>query len=591
MKISEKIANYKAQGKTFYSFEFFPPKTDFGLDNLYSRIDRMASLQPAYIDITWGAGGSTSNKTLEMCKTIQKYFGLEVMMHLTCTNMQVSSIKKVLIEAEKNDLSNILALRGDPPEGSSSWEQHEDGFRHSVDLVRYIRKEFGDHFCLGVGGYPECHHEQSDLDADISFLKEKVEAGADIVVTQLFYDIDKFLFFRDKCIKAGIKVPIIPGIMPIHNYARFLKFTQFCQVSVPGSVTAQLEPIKYDDSSVINYGIDQASGMCQKLIENGVPGIHFYTLNLENSVSAILKSLGLVSSQGIIKELPWRQSTSGGRKTSEDVRPIYWSNRPVSYLTRTEIWDDFPNGRWGDIKSPTFGELNQYHAIRAGSKSDKIRAKRKKIWGEPKSIKDITDVFVSFCKGKINSLPWCEMPLAQESKQISDDLLNLNEMGFFTINSQPKINGLPSEDAEVGWGGPGGRIYQKAYLEFFTSKDKLDSLLKSIGSKENISYEAINISGDLITNLPENNAMAVTWGVFPNKEIIQPTIVDTRSFLIWKDEAFSLWMNDWASIYEPKSGSYRLIKEIYDTYYLVNIVDNDYVDGDLIQQILYYKNT
>ena len=591
MKISEKIEKYKAQGKTFYSFEFFPPKTDFGLDNLYSRIDRMASFNPAYIDITWGSGGSTSNKTLEMCKTIQKYFGLEVMMHLTCTNMQVSSIKKVLLEAEKNDLSNILALRGDPPEGSSSWEQHEDGFRHGIDLVRYIRKEFGDLFFLGVGGYPDGHQEQNDLDADISFLKKKVEAGADIVVTQLFYDVDKFLFFRDKCIKAGIKVPIIPGIMPIHNYARFLKFTQFCQVSVPDSVTAQLEPIKYDDSSVINYGIDQASGMCQKLIENGVPGIHFYTLNLENSVSAILKSLGLVSSQGIIKELPWRQSTSGGRKTSEDVRPIYWSNRPVSYLTRTEIWDDFPNGRWGDIKSPTFGELNQYHAIRAGSKSDKIRAKRKKIWGEPKSIKDITDVFVSFCKGKINSLPWCEMPLAQESKQISGDLLKLNEMGYFTINSQPKINGLPSEDAEVGWGGPSGRIYQKAYLEFFTSKDKLDRLLKSIGSKENISYEAINISGDLITNLPENNAMAVTWGVFPNKEIIQPTIVDTRSFLIWKDEAFSLWMNDWASIYEPKSESYRLIKEIYDTYYLVNIVDNDYVDGDLIQQILYYKNT
>ena len=588
MKISEKIANYKAQGKTFYSFEFFPPKTDFGLDNLYSRIDRMASLQPAYIDITWGAGGSTSNKTLEMCKTIQKYFGLEVMMHLTCTNMQVSSIKKVLIEAEKNDLSNILALRGDPPEGSSSWEQHKDGFRHGVDLVRYIRKEFGDHFFLGVGGYPDGHQEQSDLDADISFLKEKVEAGADIVVTQLFYDVDKFLFFRDKCIKAGIKVPIIPGIMPIHNYARFLKFTQFCQVSVPDSVTEQLELIKYDDSSVINYGIDQASGMCQKLIKNGVPGLHFYTLNLENSVSAILKSLGLVSSQGIIKELPWRQSTSGSRKTSEDVRPIYWSNRPVSYLTRTEIWDDFPNGRWGDIKSPTFGELNQYHAIRAGSKSDKIRAKRKKIWGEPKTIKDITDVFVSFCKGKINSLPWCEMPLAQESKQISDDLLKLNEMGYFTINSQPKINGLPSEDAEVGWGGSGGRIYQKAYLEFFTSKDKLDRLLKSIGSKENISYEAINISGDLITNLPENNAMAVTWGVFPNKEIIQPTIVDTRSFLIWKDEAFSLWMNDWASIYEPKSGSYKLIKEIYDTYYLVNIVDNDYVDGELIQQMLIF---
>ena len=586
MKISDKLKDFKAQGKTYYSFEFFPPKTDFGLDNLYSRIDRMASLQPAYIDITWGAGGSTAERTLEMSKTIQKYFGLEVMMHLTCTNMSVSSINKVLMDAKENGLSNILALRGDPPEGTGEWEKHEQGFKYGIDLVRYIRKEFGNEFFLGVGGYPDSHQEQSDIDVDISYLKEKVDAGSDIVVTQLFYDVDKFLAFRDKCSTLGIHVPIIPGIMPIHNYARFIKFTQFCQVSIPDSVTDQLELIKYNDSSVINYGIDQATAMCQKLIENGVPGLHFYTLNLEHSVSAILKSLGLVSSQGTLKELPWRQSTSDDRKTSEDVRPIYWSNRPVSYLTRTEIWDDFPNGRWGDIESPTFGELNQYHAIRAGSKSDKIRAKRKRMWGEPKSIKDITDVFVSFCKAKINSLPWCEIPLALESKLISEDLLKLNEMGYFTINSQPKINGVPSEDAEVGWGGPGGRIYQKAYLEFFTSKDKLDKLLKSIGSKENISYQAINNSGDLITNLSENNVTAVTWGVFPDKEIIQPTIVDTRSFLIWQDEAFSLWMNDWASIYEAQSESYELIKEIYDTYYLVNVVDNDFVDGDILKQIL-----
>ena len=586
MKISEKIANYKAQGKTFYSFEFFPPKTDFGLDNLYSRIDRMASFQPAYIDITWGAGGSTADKTLGMCKTIQKYFGLEVMMHLTCTNMPVSSIKKVLTEAKENGLSNILALRGDPPDGSSSWKQHENGFRCGADLVRYIRKGFGNYFFLGVGGYPDGHHEQSDLDIDISFLKEKVDAGSDIVVTQLFYDVDKFLFFRDKCIKSNIKVPIIPGIMPIHNYARFLKFTQFCQVSIPDSVSTQLESIKNDDSSVINYGIDQAAEMCQKLIENGVPGLHFYTLNLENSVSAILKSLGFVSSRRTIKELPWRQSASDDRKTSEDVRPIYWSNRPVSYLTRTENWDDFPNGRWGDIASPSFGELNQYHAIRAGSKSDKVKARRKKMWGEPKSIKDITDVFVSFCKGKINSLPWCEIPLAIESQQISSDLINFNELGFFTINSQPKVNGAPSEDVEVGWGGPGGRVYQKAYLEFFTSRDKLDGLLKSMESTDNISYQAINVDGDLITNLLENSVMAVTWGIFPGKEVIQPTIVDARSFLIWKDEAFSLWIDDWASIYKAKSESYEIIKEIYDTYYLVNVVDNDYVAGNMLQQIL-----
>ena len=589
MKISEKIADYIAQDKIFYSFEFFPPKTDFGKDNLYSRIDRMASLRPAYIDVTWGAGGSTADKTLEMCKTIQKYFGLEVMMHLTCTNMSVSSINKILIEAKENDLFNILALRGDPPEGSLTWEKHADGFRYGVDLVRYIRKEFGDDFFLGVGGYPDGHQEQTDIDVDINFLKEKVDAGTDIVVTQLFYDVDTFLLFRDKCIKAGIKVPIIPGIMPIHNYARFLKFTQFCKLSIPDSVSKKLESIKNDDSSVIHYGIDQATSMCKKLIEENVPGLHFYTLNLEHSISEILKSLNLVSTTGIIKELPWRQSTLGDRKTSEDVRPIYWSNRPVSYLTRTESWDDFPNGRWGDITSPTFGELNQYHAIRAGAKSDKVKARRKKIWGEPKSIKDIKDVFISFCKGKINSLPWCEMQLAQESQQISSNLINLNEMGFFTVNSQPNVNGAPSEDVVVGWGGAGGRVYQKAYLEFFTSKDKLNALLKSIKSTENISYQAINIDGDLITNLPENSVMAVTWGVFPGKEIMQPTIVDTRSFLIWKDEAFGLWMSDWASIYEEKSASFKLLKEIYETYYLVNIVDNNYVDSNLLKKLLNHE--
>jgi len=524
MKISEKIAAFEAQGKTFYSFEFFPPKTDFGRDNLYSRIDRMASLHPAFIDVTWGAGGSTADKTLDMCKTIQKYFGLEVMMHLTCTNMAVSSLNKILKDAKGSDLSNILALRGDPPEGSHNWEQHADGFCYGIDLVRYIRKEFGDYFCLGVGGYPDGHHEQSDIDIDIKYLNEKVDAGADVVVTQLFYDIDKFLNFRDKCMKAGIKVPIIPGIMPIHNYARFLKFTQFCKVSIPISVSKKLESIKDDDSSVINYGIDQASEMGKKLIEEGVPGLHFYTLNLEHSVSEILRSLDLVSSRGVIKELPWRQSTLDDRKIAEDVRPIYWSNRPVSYLTRTENWDNFPNGRWGDITSPTFGELNQYHAIRAGSKSDKVKARRKKIWGEPKSINDIKDIFISYCNGEINSLPWCETPLAQESRQISDDLLNLNKKGFFTINSQPKINGLPSEDPVVGWGGAGGKVYQKAYLEFFTSNDKLSALLKHIKLTDNISYQAINIDGNLITNLSENSVMAVTWGVFPGKEIMQPTI-------------------------------------------------------------------
>ena len=284
--------------------------------------------------------------------------------------------------------------------------------------------------------------------------------------------------------------------------------------------------------------------------------------------------------------MPWRQSTEGDRKTTEDVRPIYWSNRPVSYLTRTETWDDFPNGRWGDITSPTFGELNQYHSIRAGSKSEKGKTRRKKLWGEPKSVNDVTKVFVSFCEGKINSLPWCDSPLEIESKKISKELVKLNKSGFYTINSQPQVNGAPSEDPDVGWGAAGVRVYQKSYLEFFTSKDKLDTLLKTLHSSNNVSYQAINRNGDLMSNVPENSVNAVTWGVFPGHEIVQPTIVDTRSFLVWKDEAFNLWINDWAHIYDTESESYKLLNEIYDNYYLVNIVDNNFVDGDILNRIL-----
>ena len=161
-----------------------------------------------------------------------------------------------------------------------------------------------------------------------------------------------------------------------------------------------------------------------------------------------------------------------------------------------------------------------------------------------------------------------------------------NKAGYFTINSQPKVNGLHSEDPNFGWGAKGGRVFQKAYLEFFTSKDNLNRLINKLKTLDDISYQAINVNGDIVSNLSEQNVNAVTWGVFPGQEILQPTIVDARSFLIWKDEAFGLWINDWASIYNEKSDSYNLLHQIHDSYYLVNIVDNDFINGDMIKHIL-----
>ena len=193
---------------------------------------------------------------------------------------------------------------------------------------------------------------------------------------------------------------------------------------------------------------------------------------------------------------------------------------------------------------------------------------------------------MSFCKGDINTLPWCETKLAIESKQISNELIKLNESGYFTINSQPNVNGAPSDDTHFGWGAEGGRVYQKAYLEFFTSKENLDRLITKIKKNNNISYQAVNLSEDLISNVRKDNVNVVTWGVFPGEKIKQPTIVDTRSFMIWKNEAFSLWMNDWASIYEKDSISYSLLRNIYENYYLVNIVDNDFIKSNMIKQII-----
>lgn len=581
LKISDKIADYKSQGKVFYSFEYFPPKTPFGLQNLYNRLDRMAALNPAFIDITWGAGGSTADQTLSMSETIQKYFGVNVMMHLTCTNMAEDRLSGILSKAKSAGISNILALRGDAPDGSDEWEKCRNGFNFAKDLVSHIRKTHGETFCVGVAGYPEKHTEQNSLDLEIEHLKQKVDAGADLIITQLFYDLEKFLIYRDKVRAAGIKIPIIPGIMPIHNYSRFKKFTQFANVSVPATIVSDLEDIKLDDAKVIDYGIDQAYHMASRLIEEGTEGLHFYTLNLESSVAQILNRLGLSNAGGTARELPWRQSGQTQRNQSEEIRPIYWSNRPVSYLARTHSWDDFPNGRWGDSSSPTFGELNTYHVIRHASKLDKIKLQRQKLWGEPKSEEDIAKVFSDFCRGKINSLPWCELPLANESNSLVSELEQINRDGFLTINSQPRLNGCKSEDPVHGWGAAGGRIYQKAYLEFFTSKERFEELKHRIPEHKTLSMRAFKSDGTFYSNTDDSGVTAVTWGVFPNKEILQPTVVDTRSFKIWKDEAFELWLNEWASIYPQESLSAKVLGEVHKTYYLVNLVDHDYVEGDI----------
>ena len=582
MKIREILENYKSKKKPFYSFEFFPPKTEPGLYNLYARLDRMAQLEPAFVDVTWGAGGSTSEKSLEISENAQKYFGLDVMMHLTCTNMSIDSLKYALDTAAEKNIQNILALRGDPPAGQKEWQKCEGGFAYASDLIHFIKKNYGQKFGIAVAGYPEGHLECETKDECIERLKMKVDAGADAIVTQLFYDIEEFYDFLERCEKAKISIPVIPGVLPIQTYSRFTKFTELCQLKVPPKIASELAAIKGDDSAVAEYGVELATDMCKRMLDAGSPGIHLYTLNLETAVTKILDNLGLLEDCRNRRSLPWRKSTMPNRR-KEDVRPIFWSNRPKSYLVRTRGWDDYPNGRWGDSRSPSFGELNDYYLFRRGVSVDSLKKSRLEMWGEPQTTADIADVFVSFCKGKINRLPWCEFPVQAETSRIAPQLQRLNQFGFFTINSQPQVNGCPSEDPDVGWGGPGGVVYQKAYVEFFTSKENFAKFQKECERHQSITYQAFNVQGEYFANIDDANVNAVTWGVFPGKEIIQPTVVDGESFRIWKDEAFQIWLDEWRTLYEKDSAPYQLINEIHQNYVLVNVVENDFQGGDIFR--------
>jgi methylenetetrahydrofolate reductase (NADPH) len=312
--------------------------------------------------------------------------------------------------------------------------------------------------------------------------------------------------------------------------------------------------------------------MCRKLLDNGILHLHFYTMNLAQSTRMILEELSLTpdkSGNKLEKPLPWRQSLGLNRR-DETVRPIFWRNRNTSYVARTADWDEFPNGRWGDSRSPAFGELDAYGIGLKGTNESNI-----KLWGKPKSLREITTLFTRYLKGELDRLPWSEGAISAEASSIRDELLNMNQRGFLTINSQPAIDGASSTHETYGWGPPGGWVYQKAYLELLLFPSVFDQVMTRLNANKNLTYYAVNKKGELHTNTKDEGPNAVTWGIFPNREIVQPTIVETVSFLAWKDEAFRLGQ-DWSKCYAAGSATRKLIEKIIDECYLVNIVNNDF---------------
>jgi methylenetetrahydrofolate reductase (NADPH) len=280
-------------GRPAISFEFFPPKTDEGDRSLFEKtMPALMEIKPDYCSVTYGAGGSTRDKTLGIVGRIQKDFGITSMMHLTCVNSTREQLREVIEEARGRGIKNLLALRGDPPGGTGPWTAVEGGFTYSYELVAFIRELGG--FTIGTAGFPEGHIAQPKGKlVDWQYLADKVAAGADFIITQLFFDNEDFYRFHDHMTgKLGVKVPIIPGLLPVLSRSQTKKFTEMCGARLPNAFLSELERLGDDDAAVADFGIEYTTKQCEGLLQFGVQGLHFYTLNKPRSTVRVARNLG-----------------------------------------------------------------------------------------------------------------------------------------------------------------------------------------------------------------------------------------------------------------------------------------------------------
>lgn len=285
MKIIDKLARERPA----FSFEFFPPKDEAGVEQLFRTVQDLRPYEPTYVSVTWGAGGSTRRLTVELVRRIKQETGIEAMAHLTCVGATKDDIRDVLEQLRAAGIENVLPLRGDPPRGETKFVKTEGGFGNAAELVTFIRNGYD--FCLGGACYPEKHAEAPDLETDLRYLKAKVDAGAHFLVTQLFFDNADYFGFVDRAAKLGIRCPIVAGIWPITNLSQIQRITGMCGATLPAKLLARLEAVRGDSDAVRRVGVEHATEQCRELVARGVPGIHFYTLNRSHATVEILEAL------------------------------------------------------------------------------------------------------------------------------------------------------------------------------------------------------------------------------------------------------------------------------------------------------------
>jgi methylenetetrahydrofolate reductase (NADPH) len=294
-----RIDQILAAGQPAFSFEFFPPKTQAGERNLYAALSELRTLDPSFVSVTYGAGGSTREKTIEIVKRIREEYGLEAMAHFTCVGATVPQLQATLDEMEQAGIDNVLALRGDPPAGQEHWTKTEGGLEYSRELVELIGNGYP--FAIGAACFPETHIHAESPKADLEHLAEKVAAGVDFLITQLFFENDVYFAFVDRARAIGIEVPIIPGIMPITHAGQVERMASMCGASIPAGLHRELHAREENPEAVLDFGVAYATLQCAELLAGGAPGIHFYTLNRSPATRAIVSALKL--------SRPWKRVT------------------------------------------------------------------------------------------------------------------------------------------------------------------------------------------------------------------------------------------------------------------------------------------
>ncbi len=284
-----RISDILREKRPCFSFEFFPPRSDEGVAALLETVATLRALDPGFVSVTYGAGGSTRARTLEVVTSIKSGLDLEAMAHVTCVGASRDDLREVLARVAAAGIDNVLALRGDPPQGYAEFRMPPGGLAHAADLVRLARHEFS--FCIGGACHPETHVEAPDAETDLRHLRAKVEAGAEFLITQLFFDNDIYFRFVERARRAGIGVPIIPGIMPITNAEQVARFTRMCGASLPARLLAELEARRDQPEAVQDLGVAYATLQCADLLARGVSAIHFYTLNRSPAARAVVSAL------------------------------------------------------------------------------------------------------------------------------------------------------------------------------------------------------------------------------------------------------------------------------------------------------------